>query len=113
MSDDCTRPWGSYEVLSEADGFKTKIIRVVPGKRLSYQQHEHRAEHWFVVTGNGTVVLDGADEPIAAGDSVDIPAGTAHRMCNTGEEELVFVEIQTGSYFGEDDIVRLEDDFGR
>lgn len=113
MSDDSTRPWGSYEVLSEADDFKTKTITVKPGKRLSYQRHEHRSEHWFVVRGTGTVVLDGADKPVAAGDAIDIPVGTAHRMCNTGDEDLVFVEVQTGTYFGEDDIVRLEDDFGR
>ena len=113
MSDDSTRPWGSYEVLSEADDFKTKTITVKPGKRLSYQRHEHRSEHWFVVRGTGTVVLDGADKPVTAGDAIDIPVGTAHRMCNTGDEDLVFVEVQTGTYFGEDDIVRLEDDFGR
>ncbi len=63
--------------------------------------------------GSGTVVLDGVDKPVAAGDSVDIPVGAAHRMCNTGQGDLVFVEVQTGTYFGEDDIVRLEDDFGR
>ena len=113
MSDESTRPWGSYEILAEADDFKTKTITVLPGKRLSYQRHEHRAEHWFVVKGSGTVVLDGVDKPVAAGDSVDIPVGAAHRMCNTGEQDLVFVEVQTGTYFGEDDIVRLEDDFGR
>ena len=113
MSDDGTRPWGSYEVLSEADDFKTKTITVKPGKRLSYQKHQHRSEHWFVVRGSGTVVLDGADKPVTAGDAVDVPVGVAHRMCNTGDEELVFVEVQTGTYFGEDDIVRLEDDFGR
>ncbi len=113
VSDESTRPWGSYEILSEADDFKAKTITVLPGKRLSYQRHEHRAEHWFVVKGSGTVVLDGVDKPVAAGDSVDIPLGAAHRMCNTGEQELVFVEVQTGTYFGEDDIVRLEDDFGR
>lgn len=113
MSDESTRPWGHYEILSEADDFKTKTITVLPGKRLSYQKHEHRAEHWFVVKGNGTVVLDGVDKGVQAGDSVDIAVGAAHRMWNTGDEELVFVEVQTGTYFGEDDIVRLEDDFGR
>ena len=113
MSDDSTRPWGHYEVLSSAEDFKTKVITVEPGKRLSYQKHQHRAEHWFVVKGSGTVVLDSVDKPLRAGDSIDIPVGAAHRMCNTGKEDLVFVEVQTGSYFGEDDIVRLDDDFGR
>ena len=113
MSDESTRPWGHYEVLSETTDCKTKTITVTAGKRLSYQKHEHRAEHWFVVRGSGTVTLDGIDKPLGAGDSVDIPVGAAHRMSNTGDEELVFVEVQTGTYFGEDDIVRLEDDFGR
>ena len=113
MSDESTRPWGHYEILSEADGFKTKTITVLPGKRLSYQKHEHRAEHWFVVRGSGSVTLDGVDKAVSAGDSVDVPVGAAHRMANTGDGELVFVEVQTGTYFGEDDIVRLEDDFGR
>ena len=113
MSDESTRPWGHYEVLSETTDCKTKTITVTAGKRLSYQKHEHRAEHWFVVRGSGTVTLDGIDEQVGAGDSVDIPVGAAHRMSNTGDEELVFVEVQTGTYFGEDDIVRLEDDFGR
>jgi mannose-6-phosphate isomerase len=113
VRDESTRPWGHYEVLAEAEDFKTKTITIVAGKRLSYQRHEHRAEHWFVVKGSGTAVIDGVDKPVTAGDSIDIPVGTAHRMCNTGTEELVFVEVQTGTYFGEDDIVRLEDDFGR
>ena len=113
MSDESTRPWGRYEVLSEAADFKAKTICVLPGKRLSYQKHQHRAEHWFVVKGNGSVTLDGVEKPVGAGDSVDIPVGSAHRMSNTGDQELVFVEVQTGTYFGEDDIVRLEDDFGR
>jgi mannose-6-phosphate isomerase len=113
VSDESTRPWGHYAVLSEALDFKTKTITVQPGKRLSYQKHEHRAEHWFVVRGSGTVTLDGSDKLLTQGDSVDIPVGAAHRMSNTGTDELVFVEVQTGTYFGEDDIVRLEDDFGR
>ena len=113
MSDESTRPWGHYKVLSEADDFKTKTITVFPGKRLSYQKHEHRAEHWFVVRGSGTVTLDGVHKAVQAGDPVDIPVGAPHRMSNTGTDELVFVEVQTGTYFGEDDIVRLEDDFGR
>jgi len=113
VSDDSIRPWGHYEVLSDGADFKTKTITVKPGKRLSYQKHTQRSEHWFVVKGSGTVVLDGETLPVAAGAAVDVPVGVAHRMCNTGEDDLVFVEVQTGSYFGEDDIVRLEDDFGR
>ena len=92
---------------------KAKTITVQPGKRLSYQRHAHRSEHWFVVTGSGTVVLDGVENAVGAGSSVDVPVGRAHRIANTGAQDLVFVEVQTGTYFGEDDIVRLEDDFGR
>ena len=111
--DETVRPWGHYEVLSDGDGFKTKSITVLPGKRLSYQRHARRAEHWFLVRGSGTVVLDGVEHAVQTGSAVDIPVGTAHRICNTGDEDLVFVEVQHGEYFGEDDIVRLEDDFGR
>ena len=111
--DETVRPWGSYEVLSDGDGFKTKAITVRPGMRLSYQRHARRSEHWFVVRGTGTVLLEGTDLEVRPGSAVDIPAGTAHRITNTADTDLVFVEVQHGEYFGEDDIVRLEDDFGR
>ncbi|MDA8290964.1 MAG: phosphomannose isomerase type II C-terminal cupin domain [Actinomycetota bacterium] len=107
------RPWGSYTVLSDAPDHKVKQIVVRPGKRLSYQTHSKRAEHWFVVRGEGVVTLDGEDVPVGAGSVVDVGRGVAHRMANVGGEELLFVEVQHGEYFGEDDIVRLEDDFGR
>jgi mannose-6-phosphate isomerase len=107
------RPWGRYDVLSDGDGFKTKSITVRPGKRLSYQRHARRSEHWFVVRGRGRVLLDGTDVPVRAGSAVDVPVGAAHRITNTGEVDLVFIEVQLGEYFGEDDIERLEDDYGR
>ncbi len=107
------RPWGSYEVLSDADDHKVKRITVTPGRRLSYQRHERRSEHWFVVSGRGVVTLDESAVPVTTGVAVDIPVGTAHRIENTGEEPLVFIEVQTGTYFGEDDIERLDDDYGR
>jgi len=107
------RPWGSYTVLSDEPDHKVKQIVVLPGKRLSYQKHFKRAEHWFVVRGTGTVTLDGTDVPVGPGSVIDIALEEAHRMANTGTEELLFVEVQHGTYFGEDDIVRLEDDFGR
>jgi mannose-6-phosphate isomerase len=107
------RPWGSYTVLTEGDSFKVKTIEVHPGQRLSYQKHARRAEHWFVVQGVGTVTLDGVDVPVKRGSTVDVGLGVAHRMHNTGTGPLVFVEVQSGDYFGEDDIVRLEDDYGR
>jgi mannose-6-phosphate isomerase len=107
------RPWGNYTVLDEGSDFKVKRIEVLPEKRLSYQKHARRTEHWFVVRGVAKVTLNGEDILVNAGRSVDIPVGTAHRVENPGPETLVFVEVQTGDYFGEDDIVRLEDDFGR
>ena len=107
------RPWGSYTVLSAGDTFKIKTIEVHPSQRLSYQKHARRAEHWFVVAGEGVVTLDGADVAVKPGQAVDVGLGVAHRIHNTGSEPLVFVEVQHGDYFGEDDIVRLEDDYGR
>jgi mannose-6-phosphate isomerase-like protein (cupin superfamily) len=100
-------------VLDEAGDHKVKRLVVEPGRRLSYQRHAHRAEHWFVVAGTGVVTLDGAERPLAAGDAVDIAAGAAHRIENVGSDDLVFVEVQHGASFEEDDIERLEDDFGR
>lgn len=107
------RPWGTFTVLDEADGFKVKRIEVLPGKRLSYQKHSRRAEHWVVVAGTAKVTLDDRDIIVAAGESIDIAVGAAHRVENPGQETLVFIEVQRGGYLGEDDIVRLQDDFGR
>ncbi len=107
------KPWGAYQVLDAGDGFQVKRIEVRPGGRLSYQRHARRAEHWFVVAGEAQVVLDGAERRLSPGESVDIPIGAAHRVAPAGEERLVLIEIQTGDYLGEDDIVRLEDDYGR
>jgi mannose-6-phosphate isomerase len=92
MLEKSDRPWGRYEVLQEGATYKVKSIHVLPGKRLSYQRHQKRSEHGSIIT---------------------VPQGCAHRMSNTGESELIFIEVQTGSYFGEDDIERIEDDFGR
>jgi len=108
------RPWGSYTVLDdEAGDHKVKRIVVSPGRRLSYQRHARRAEHWFVISGSATVTLEGAQLALGPGQSIDIPLGAAHRIANPGAAPLVFIEVQRGEYFGEDDIVRLEDDFGR
>jgi len=100
-------------VLEEGRNFKVKRIEVLPGKRLSYQKHSQRAEHWFVIEGTAKVTLDNRDLLVAAGEAIDIPVGSAHRVENPGEEDLIFIEVQRGNYLGEDDIVRLEDDFGR
>jgi len=107
------RPWGTFTVLDEADGFKVKRIEELPGKRLSYQKHAQRAEHWVVVQGTAKVTLDDRDVLVAAGEAIDIAIGAAHRVENPGRETLVFIEVQRGGYLGEDDIVRLQDDFGR
>ncbi|HWD53247.1 MAG TPA: phosphomannose isomerase type II C-terminal cupin domain [Acidimicrobiales bacterium] len=107
------RPWGSYTVLDDGATHKVKRITVLPGKRLSYQRHARRSEHWFMVTGTARVTLDDARIELHAGQSIDIPVGTAHRIENATDAEVVFVEVQHGDYFGEDDIVRLEDDYGR
>jgi len=107
------RPWGTFTVLDEAEGFKVKRIEVLPGKRLSYQKHAKRAEHWVVVQGTAKVTLDNQDIIVQAGEAIDIGIGAAHRVENPGDETLVFIEVQRGSYLGEDDIVRLQDDFGR
>ena len=107
------RPWGYYEVVDEGPGFRVKRICVRAGKRLSYQRHTSRTEHWYVVGGAGLVTLDGAERPVRVGSTVDVPAGAAHRAAADEGADLVLVEVQTGSYFGEDDIERLADDYGR
>jgi mannose-6-phosphate isomerase len=107
------RPWGSYTVLADDGTHKVKRIEVLPGKRLSYQRHARRSEHWFIVRGTALVTLDGVQTEYPAGSSVDIPVGTDHRIQNATDTDVVFIEVQHGEYFGEDDIVRLEDDYGR
>ena len=107
------RPWGTFTVLDEGKDFKVKRIEVLRGKRLSYQKHSKRAEHWIIVQGIAKVTLDGREVIVATGGTIDVPIGTSHRVENSGEDLLVFIEVQLGSYLGEDDIVRLEDDFGR
>jgi len=107
------RPWGGYEVLIDELGYKVKRLVVKSGKRCSYQAHHRRAEHWFVVQGTATATVDDKEITLKAGDSIDIPIGVKHRICGTGDNETILIEVQTGTYFGEDDIVRFEDDFGR
>jgi mannose-6-phosphate isomerase len=107
------RPWGEWQVLDEGDGYKVKRIVVQPHQRLSYQTHQHRAEHWAIVTGKATCVVDGETRLVGPGESVYVAVGQAHRICNLEDEVLVIIEVQTGSYTGEDDIVRLDDDYDR
>jgi len=107
------RPWGSFTVLDEGENFKVKRIEVLPGKRLSYQKHTQRAEHWMVVAGRGLVTLNDEEITVRAGETIDIPIEAKHRVENPGAEKLIFIEIQRGAYLGEDDIIRFSDDFGR
>lgn len=107
------RPWGNYQVLDDSTSHKVKRIIVHPGHRLSYQRHERRSEHWYIVTGGAKVVLDGVEHLLGPGEAIDIPQGSAHRIGNPTEEPLVFIEVQVGEYFGEDDIERLDDDYDR
>ena len=107
------RPWGKYFVLEDEPNYKLKRIEVNPGHRLSYQYHHHRQEFWTIVEGEAVVVLDEVEHVLKYGESIFIPLGAKHRIENRGSKLLVFVEVQTGTYFGEDDIVRIEDDFGR
>ena len=111
--DQDVRPWGRYEILSESSDHKVKRIVVDAGARFSYQRHQHRAEHWFIVSGNAKVTHEGLEFEMSAGDSIDIAQGELHRLANIGSGPVVFIEVQSGSYFGEDDIESIEDDYNR
>lgn len=109
-----TAPWGSWQVLDDAEANKVKKVTVKPGHRLSYQRHFKREEHWIVVSGIARITLDGEIHNLKVGESIKVPLEAAHRMANPSEtEDLVIIEVQLGTYFGEDDIERLEDDYGR
>lgn len=108
-----TRPWGTWQILDEGDGFKVKRIEVRPHSRLSYQTHAHRTEHWVIVSGRAASIIDGETVVSGPGECVEIGIGVAHRIVNDEDEPLVLIEVQRGDYCGEDDIVRLEDDYGR
>ena len=107
------RPWGTYRVLHTSANAQVKEITVKAGARLSYQRHEKRAEHWFITQGPAIVTVDGVTKNLNVGDSIDIAIGVAHRMAAPESNGVTFIEVQTGTYFGEDDMVRLVDDFVR
>ncbi|HQL01001.1 MAG TPA: phosphomannose isomerase type II C-terminal cupin domain [Smithellaceae bacterium] len=107
------RPWGYYQVLSDEADHKVKRIVVAPGGCLSLQRHAQRSEHWYCVSGKGTVTLDERRFDLHQTMTADIPRGAAHRLENTSDGDLVIIEVQTGTYFGEDDIERIEDRYGR
>ncbi len=108
------RPWGRFEILLNTDNFKSKRLLIYPGKQFSYQRHKHRGEDWTITSGEGTVTIDDVPRVVKAGDHISIPTGTKHRIRNHTESTVLeLIEVQTGTYFGEDDIERFEDDFGR
>ena len=107
------RPWGRFFVLHDEPTYKLKRIEVDSGRRLSYQYHHKRSEAWTIVEGVGTITLDGYIKDYSKGETVLIPQGVKHRIENKGSKKVVFIEVQTGTYFGEDDIVRIEDDYNR
>jgi len=107
------RPWGRYTVLEERTGFKIKVLEVKPGARLSLQRHARRGEHWVVVEGTADVVCGDRQLQLHEGEHIHIPAQTNHRLGNSSDKPLSLVEVQLGDYLGEDDIVRIEDDYDR
>ncbi len=107
------RPWGYYKVLCDEKDHKVKRIIVHPGRRLSLQRHRSRSEHWFILSGEGIVTLDDSEISVKRGQSVDIPVYSLHRIMNTGKDDLAIIEVQSGSDFSEDDVERIEDDYGR
>ncbi len=107
------RPWGRFFVLHDEPNYKLKRIEVDPAGRLSYQYHYKRSEAWTIVEGVGTITLDGDVSDYSKGETVLIPQGVKHRIENKRGEKVVFIEVQTGTSFGEDDIVRIEDDYNR
>jgi len=107
------RSWGEYWVLEDADTYKVKRMKVIPGGRLSLHHHQHRAEVWTIESGVGTITIHDEIKKYATGQVVQIPQGAHHRIENRGPEPVVFIEVQCGTYFGEDDIVRIEDDYNK
>ena len=111
--DKAEKPWGYFETLMETDASKVKLLYVLPGERLSLQKHQHRRETWYVIHGTAKVTKDKERFTMQTGDSVIIEKNQLHRLENSGDIPLQIIEVLTGSYFGEDDIIRLEDSYGR
>lgn len=107
------RPWGSFTILEEGQGYKIKRIEVKPGHRLSLQMHHHRSEHWIVVSGTAKVICGSEEKLVFCNQSTYVPACTQHRLENPGVIPLVLIEVQNGEYLGEDDIIRYQDDYAR
>ena len=111
--DRTVRPWGWFETLSEVPGHKIKRIRVLPGQQISLQKHHQRAEHWVVVQGQAHILIGSRALDLGVGQHVDIAQGELHRLANLTQAPLEIVEVQFGTYLGEDDIERMSDDYGR
>ena len=107
------RPWGNYFKLYQESGVWVKRVCVEPGQRLSLQKHHKRSEKWIVVKGKGVVDLDETEITVCPGTIIDIPVEFSHRIANPGDEKLVFIEVATGEYLGENDIMRIQDDYER
>lgn len=108
-----SKPWGSYETIYNDANTQVKVIKIAPNESPSYQYHFKRSETWVVVNGTGLLLQDGLEKTVSSGMVVFVPKESKHRITNIGKDELVFVEVQLGEYFGEDDIVRLDDKYGR
>ena len=107
------RPWGGYLILIDGEKYKVKKLVISPKKRFSLQYHNKRTETWTIIKGKVEITIGDKKQSYSYGQTISVPVGTKHRIENTGNEDAEIIEVQTGTYFGEDDIVRLEDDFGR
>jgi mannose-6-phosphate isomerase-like protein (cupin superfamily) len=107
------RPWGQYYKFHQEPGVWVKRIEVNPQSRLSLQKHQHRSEKWIIVAGQGLAVVDAKEIPVKPGVVVDVPMGAVHRIGNTGDVHLVFIEVACGIHLSEDDIIRIQDDYAR
>lgn len=113
MTEKNERPWGRYDILDTGDSHQVKRILIKPGQRNSYQSHKHRTEHWIVVSGTCRAVIDDNERDYHPGEVITVPVGVKHRYGTADDQPCVLIEVQTGDYFGEDDIERFSDDYGR
>ncbi len=111
--EESTRPWGKYQKFYQEDGVWVKRVEVNPQGRLSLQKHQHRSEKWIIVAGQGLAIVDAKEILVSPGVVVDIPLGAVHRIGNTGEGSLVFIEVACGKHLSEEDIIRIQDDYAR
>ena len=107
------RPWGEYKKLFQESSVWVKRVEVKPGHRLSLQRHLRRSEKWIIVTGTAKAEVEGLEHILSAGSVIDIPVGSVHRLANIGNDDVVFIEVACGNYLGEDDIIRIQDDYHR